>query len=85
MPGFVYILCTITSLLSGTLMIRGARKHGNRMLFWSSLCFFAMAANNVLLYANFIIFPNVDLLTVARLVTLIGILFVNYGLIWHTV
>ena len=83
MPGFVYILCAITSLLSAVLLMRGALRHSNRLLLWSSLCFFAMAANNVLLYANFIIFPTVDLLTAARAATLVGVLAVNFGLIWH--
>lgn len=85
MPGFVYILCAITSVISAALLLRGALRHGNRMLFWSAMCFLAMAANNSLLYANFIIFPDVDLLTAARIATLIGIIMVNYGLIWHAV
>lgn len=84
MHGLVYILCAITSLLSAVMLWRGARRHGNRLLFWSSLCFFAMTANNILLYANFVIFPDVDLLTAATIVSLIGIALVNFGLIWHT-
>jgi hypothetical protein len=83
MAGFVYILGGLTSLLSAILLFRGARKHGSSLLFWSSVCFFAMAANNALLYANFVIFPDIDLLMAARIVTLLGILLVNFGLIWH--
>jgi hypothetical protein len=83
MPGFVYILGGLTSLVSAILLFRGARKHGSQLLFWSSICFFAMAANNGLLYANYVIFPEVDLLLAARIVTLIGIVLVNFGLIWH--
>lgn len=84
MHGLVYILCGITSLLSGALLMRGARETGNRLMFWSSLCFFAMAVNNGLLYANFVIFPDVDLLTAATIASLVGIALVNFGLIWHS-
>ena len=83
MPGLVYILCGLTSLLSGALLLRGALSRGGGLLLWSSLCFFCMAANNALLYLNFIVFPEVDLLMAARLATLVGIVLLNIGLIWH--
>ena len=85
MPGLVYILCAVTSLLSGVLLLRGAvTRGGGGLLFWASLCFFAMAVNNVLLYVNFVVLPNVDLLMTARVVTTVGIVLLNIGLIWHT-
>ena len=84
MPGLVYILCAITSLGSGVLLLRGAlSRGGSGLLFWSSLCFFAMALNNVLLYMNFIVLPDVDLLLASRLATVVGIVLLNIGLIWH--
>jgi hypothetical protein len=83
MPGLVYILCAITSLGSAVLLLRGALSRGGGLLFWSSLCFFAMALNNVLLYMNFIVFPDVDLLLASRLATVLGIVLLNIGLIWH--
>jgi uncharacterized protein DUF5985 len=84
MPGLVYILCAITSLLSASLLLRGAMtRGGGGLLFWSSLCFFAMALNNVLLYVNFIVLPDVDLLIASRLATVVGIVLLNIGLIWH--
>ncbi len=84
MPGLVYILCAITSLGSAVLLMRGAvSRGGGGLLFWSSLCFAAMALNNVLLYVNFIVLPHVDLLVAARLATVVGIVLLNIGLIWH--
>ena len=71
MSGLVYILCAITSLLSAVLLLRGAfSRGGSGLLFWSSLCFFAMAVNNGLLYVNFIVLPEVDLLMASRLTLL---------------
>jgi hypothetical protein len=85
MPGLVYILCAVTSLGSAVLLLRGAlSRGGGGLLFWSSLCFFAMAANNVLLYMNYIVFPDVDLLMASRLATMLGIVLLNIGLIWHS-
>jgi hypothetical protein len=83
MPGLVYILCAITSLVSAVLLLRGAITRRTPLLFWSSLCFFAMALNNVLLYVNFVVLPEVDLLVAARIVTVVGIVLLNIGLIWH--
>jgi hypothetical protein len=85
MPGLVYILCAITSLGSAVLLLRGAlSRGGGGLLFWSSLCFFAMAVNNVLLYMNYIVFPGIDLLMASRLATVLGIVLLNIGLIWHS-
>jgi hypothetical protein len=84
MPGLIYILCALTSLGSALLLFRGALRRREGLLFWSSMCFFAMAVNNLLLYLNFIVLPDVDLLTASRLATLVGIVVLNFGLIWHS-
>ena len=84
MPGLVYILCAVTSLGSAVLLLRGAlARGGSGLLFWSSLCFFAMALNNVLLYVDFVLLPDVDLELTSRLATVLGIVLLNIGLIWH--
>ena len=84
MHGLVYILCAVTSLGSALLLLRGALTRRNGLLFWSSLCFFAMALNNMLLYLNFVVFPGIDLSMAARLATATGIVLLNIGMIWHT-
>lgn len=84
MPGLVFLLCAATSLGSAILLLRGATRSKSGLLFWSSLCFFAMSANNLLLYANYEVFPEIDLLMAARLVTVLGIVLLNIGLIWHS-
>ena len=61
MPGLVYLLCTATSLASGLLLLRGAVTRGGGLLFWSSLCFFGMALNNVLMYIDAVVVPGIDL------------------------
>lgn len=85
MPGLVYLLCAATSLASAFLLARGAmRQGGNSLLYWSSLCFFGMAVNNIIMYVDFIVFPNVDLHGLPNLVALLSIAILNMALIWHT-
>ena len=83
MPGLVYILCGATSLGCALLLFRGSLQSRNGLLFWSSLCFFAMTANNLLLYVNFILLPDVDILIAARLAAVLGIVLLNIGLICY--
>lgn len=82
--GLVYILCAATSLGGALLLLRGGLSGGGRLLLWASFWFFAMTLNNVLLYANFVLLPDVDLTLVARVATTLGIVVLNVGLIWHT-
>jgi hypothetical protein len=83
MPGFVYILCSFTSLASAVLLLRAYRRSGTRLLLWSSLCFFGMAMNNALLYLDLMIGPTFDLSTLPRIASLVSALLLTYGLIWE--
>jgi hypothetical protein len=57
----VYILCGITSLLCTILLIRGYLSSRSRLLLWGSVAFLFLAANNILLSIDMIIFPDVDI------------------------
>ena len=57
----VYLLCAITSVACAALLFRGYRTNRTRLLFWSSLCFVGLAANNVLLFIDLVMVPEVDL------------------------
>lgn len=83
MPGIVYLLCAATSLTSGFLLWRAARGEGARLLFWSSLCFFGMALNNVLLYVDFHVFPDVNMYLAPQIAQLASLIVLCYGLIWE--
>ena len=80
----VYILCALTSLACAVLLWRGyTRSRGSRFLLWSSLCFAMLALNNVLLFVDKVILPTqVDLTIWRSLAGLVGVLLLNYGLIW---
>ena len=84
MPGGVYILSAITSLACAWLLMRGYRKSGVRLLFWSSICFFGLAMDNVVLYFDVVVVPNVDLTLYRRWPGLIALSALLFGLIWES-
>ncbi len=82
MAQIVYILCALTSLTCAVLLIRGYLRSRVRLLLWSSLCFVGLAVNNVLLYIDLVILPDVDLSMMRDLSAFLGLALLLYGLIW---
>jgi hypothetical protein len=83
MAALIYSLCTMTAVLCAWLLLQAYGKNGNRLLFWSGLFFTIVAANNVLLMVDKVIFPLIDL-TVFRYAVALGAhgIFL-YGLIFE--
>lgn len=85
MPEVVYFLCALASSLCATLLLRKYRQTGIRLLFWSSVCFICFALNNLLLFVDMVVFPDrIDLRIIRNATTLVGLLFLLYGMIWDT-
>lgn len=84
MLGVVTILGAITSLACAALLSRGFRRTGSRLLMWSAACFLALAAENLLVFIDEFVIVNVELIVFRRLVALIGLGALLYGLIWET-
>lgn len=85
MTGFalaVYILCALTSFACGTLLLRGYRRSGARLLLWSGLCFACFALNNVLLIIDVRVVAEHDLSVLRTLPSLVGVALLLYGLVW---
>jgi hypothetical protein len=77
----VYILCALTSLACAVLLLRGWRASGATLLFWSALCFGGLAVNNVLLFVDLIVLPDVDLRAVRNGVALVSLALLVQGLV----
>jgi len=84
MPGGVYILCAATSLLCAILLLRGYRRSGVRLLFWSGLCFVGLTVDNVMLYVDQMVVVSANLYLARTLPGLIGLMLLIYGLVWDT-
>lgn len=80
----VYALCAITSVLCAVLLLRGYLSSKLRLLFWASLCFVGFALNNVLLFVDIILLPQIDLFWWRTLPALAGVILFIYGLIWES-
>ena len=84
LPELVYILCGVTSLSCAALLFRGYKDSGVRLLLWSCLCFFALSAENIMLYVDKVIVQDVDLWAIRRGLGLIGVSLLLYGLVWDS-
>lgn len=87
MPGLVYILCAVTSLLCAGMLFRGYKSTGVRLLLWSSLCFTALTVENVMLYLDLVVFrdiPEISLLVWRKIPGLVGVCLLLYGLVWDS-
>jgi hypothetical protein len=81
MAELVYVLCAVTSAICAGLLFRSYLHNRSKLLFWSGICFVGYAANNVMLFADIALLPDIDLST-WRLVPAVGGSFaLLYGLI----
>lgn len=81
MAAFVYLLCFLTSAGCAALLWRTYRGNGAKLLFWSSLCFLGLALNNLLLFVDFVLVPELNLELLRALTALAGITVLIYGLV----
>ena len=84
MATLVYALCALTSIACAVLLLRGYRASGARLLLWSALCFAGLALNNVLLFVDLGLVPDIDLSVWRSIPTLVGLALLIYGLVWDT-
>lgn len=84
MATLVYALCALTSMACAVLLYRGYRESQVRLLLWAALCFLGLSFNNVLLFVDLGLVPEVDLSIWRSLPTLGGLLLLIYGLVWET-
>ncbi|MES2854759.1 MAG: DUF5985 family protein [Bdellovibrionota bacterium] len=85
MGPIVYMLCALTSFACALLLFRGNKARPSRLLFWSALCFMGLFVNNVVLFADMVIFPDLYLSPVRHGTALVSVLLLLYGLVWDVV
>lgn len=80
----LYGLAVLTSVGCMVLLFRAYAATGARLLLWSALCFVGLSINNVLLFADLVLFPTlVDLRPYRLIAGLAGLAFLLYGFIWE--
>jgi hypothetical protein len=84
MTGLVYLLCAGTCLLCATLLLRGYARTRVRLLFWAGLCFIGLMLDNVILYVDVVVMPDVSLAIWRKVPGLVALMLLLFGLIWES-
>jgi len=79
----IYLLCVITSLVCAWLLARAYRRRRTRLLIWSALCFALLAINNMVLAADVLLLPSIDLSILQLLTSLSAVCVLLYAFIWE--
>ena len=79
----LFLLAALTSFACMALLFRGYARTGLRLLLWSALCFIFLTANNVLLFVDNVIVPQIDLRPYRLIAALVGIGCLLYAFIWE--
>ncbi len=79
----LYALAVLSSSACTLLLFRGYAQRRVRLLMWSAICFAGLTINNLALFVDLVIFPDIDLRLARLLPALVGMAFLLYGFIWE--
>jgi hydrogenase/urease accessory protein HupE len=79
----VYLLCALTSMFCAGLLWRSYRRQRTRLLMWSTACFVGLAINNILLFVDLVLVPDIDLALLRSGVALVAVALLVIGLTWE--
>ena len=82
-PATVYILCFLTSGVCAWMLGRSYARNRTRLLLWSATCFTLLAANNLVLVLDLVIWPHVDLRMLRLVLSLAAIIALLWGFVWE--
>jgi Family of unknown function (DUF5985) len=82
-PAIVYLLCFATSSACAGLLLRNYRRSGAALLLWSGLCFLFLAGNNLLVVADLLLFPDLDMRLGRLVLALAAVSLLLFGFIWN--
>jgi hypothetical protein len=83
MAEVIFVLCALASTLCAVLLLRSFFAERVPLLFWSSVCFVWLALNNVVLFFDKVVAPDVDLGVWRAVTALVGVAALVYGLVWE--
>ena len=78
----VYLLCTATSGICALLLLRAWLQSRQPLLVWSALCFLLLTVNNVLVFVDLVLLPNLDLTLIRFATSLTAAAVLLYGFVW---
>lgn len=88
MAGLIYALCAAAALGCAWLLLAAHRRSGARLLLWGGLCFVGLTVNNLLVFADLVLVPELalraDLYLWRNVAALLAGAVLIYGLVWDT-
>jgi hypothetical protein len=78
----VYSLCALASIGCAGLLLRAYARDPSRIVLWCALCFVGLAVNNVILFVDLVVVPEVDLSLIRQVSAFSSVLLLLYGLVW---
>lgn len=82
-PAIVYVLCFVTSATCAFMLGRSYLHNRTRLLLWSALCFALLAANNLALVLDLVVWPQIDLRLLRLLLEFAAIVSLIWGFLWE--
>ena len=79
----LYSLAILASLACTLLLARGYLERRYSLLLWSAICFGFLTLNNVVLFLDMLVVPNMDLRLWRLIAALAGVLCMLYAFIWE--
>jgi len=79
----LYSLAALTSLGCTVQLYRGYRRRRYPILMWSALCFAFLTVNNILLFADLVLFESVDLQVWRTATSLLAVMCMLYAFLWE--
>ena len=83
MAELVYLGCALTSSVCAALLLKSYLSARSRLLLFSCLCFAGLAINNILLFVDLVLVPDVNLELLRTSFALASLLLLVIGLIWE--
>ena len=80
-PTIVYVLCFLTSCACAWMLGRSYSRNGMHLLLWSAICFGFLAANNLVLVMDLVVWPDVDLRLPRLLLSLAAVTSLIWGFV----
>jgi hypothetical protein len=79
----IYLLCFFSSSLCTYLLARSFSRTRERLLLWSGICFVLLSLNNLLVFIDIILLPEIDLTAARSLTSLAAVCTLLYGFVWE--
>lgn len=83
MAELVYALCALASIFCAVLLIRNYRWSRSRAALWTSVSFVGLALNNLLVFVDLIMIPEIDLSLLRTGIALVAMMILIVGITWE--